>query len=88
MLQKSERTWIDAVINFNHIEKAIYTVSSPPEHIFSDIDFMLDVNSGLDNWEQHWQIPIREAAKKKVYVRCFPASPAMKWLPTGVSIII
>lgn len=65
MLQKSERTWIDAVINFNHIEKAIYTVSSPPEHIFSDIDFMLDVNSGLDNWEQHWQIPIREAAKKE-----------------------
>jgi asparagine synthase (glutamine-hydrolysing) len=64
-LQKSERTWIDAVVDFNHIEKAVYTVSAPADHVFSDIDFMLDVNSGPDSWEQHWQTPIRKAAKKE-----------------------
>ena len=64
-LEKSERKWIDAVINFNGIKNAVFTLAKNPAHLFEDIDNMLDINSGLDNWEQHWQIPIRESAKKE-----------------------
>ncbi|HEY9003780.1 MAG TPA: asparagine synthase-related protein [Mucilaginibacter sp.] len=64
-LEKSERRFIDAVVNFNGIKRSVITVSDQPAHPFEDIDFMLYVNDGPDTWQQQWQIPIRQAAQKE-----------------------
>lgn len=74
-LAESERKYIDAVINFNKIEKAVFTIAKPPVHQFEDIDRMLDINSGLDTWQQHWQMPIREAAQKENIRTLFSGFP-------------
>lgn len=74
-LKVSERKWIDAVVDFNQIEKAVYTVSEPLAYPFEDIDFMLHVNDGLDMWEQQWQIPIRRAAKQEGVRTLFSGFP-------------
>jgi len=64
-LEKSERKFIDAVINFNGIKRSVITVSDQPAHPFEDIDLMLYVNDGPDTWQQQWQIPIRKSAQKE-----------------------
>ncbi|OCX50635.1 hypothetical protein BEL04_22965 [Mucilaginibacter sp. PPCGB 2223] len=75
ILAESERTWIDAVVNFNHIENAIYTVADDYTRPFADNDFLLEVNDGLENWHQMWQVPIRRVAQQQGIRTLFSGFP-------------
>lgn len=75
ILADSERTWIDAVVKFNNIENAIYTVADDYTRPFAENDFLLEVNDGLENWHQMWQIPIRRIAQQEGIRTLFSGFP-------------
>lgn len=75
ILEDSERTWIDAVVKFNNIERSIYTLADEPGAPFAENDFLLEVNDGLENWHQMWQIPIRRVAQQEGIRTLFSGFP-------------
>jgi len=75
ILADSERTWIDAVNSFNHIERSIYTVADEYTRPYAENDFLLQVDDGIENWHQMWQMPIRRIAQQEGIRTLFSGFP-------------
>jgi len=75
ILADSERTWIDAVNKFNHIERSIYTVADEYIRPYAENDFLLQVDDGIENWHQMWQMPIRRIAQQEGIRTLFSGFP-------------
>ncbi|WP_158797055.1 asparagine synthase-related protein [Pedobacter sp. L105] len=58
-----ERSYIDAVLEFNDIKDFIYITKTAFDHPIDELNFALEVNDGLERWNPLWQIPIKKAAK-------------------------
>jgi len=60
----SERKYINAVIDFNHINQSLITNSDSWDGIEKVVDFFLKAHDGINNWQQVWQLPLWQTAQE------------------------
>jgi len=65
LLQLDERKFIDAVIEFNGIEDFVYVTRRIFNNPLEEVDFVLNMNDGLEHWNPQWQLAIKNAAMQK-----------------------
>ena len=60
-----EKPYMDAVIAYNRIEDAIFITEKVWDDPLQEIDFLLQVDDGLEKWGPLWQVPVKHAARKR-----------------------
>lgn len=64
-LHRSERKYIEAVIEHNNIRDSVFVTKNAWGTLLDEIDFGLEVNDGLEVWAPMWQIGMKQAAMQK-----------------------
>jgi len=65
LLRTSERPFIDDVIRFHGIRNPVFITENIWDDPLEEADFVLKLNDGPQAWEGLWQVPAREAARRR-----------------------